>query len=38
MPMVQIENLDIVFGNQKLESLRLLDKMLTEKSRKQTYL
>ncbi|TDR13254.1 choline ABC transporter ATP-binding protein [Marinomonas communis] len=26
MPMVQIENLDIVFGNQKLESLRLLDK------------
>lgn len=29
MPMVQIENLDIVFGNQKMESLRLLDKGLT---------
>ena len=26
MPMVQIENLDIVFGNQMRESLRLLDK------------
>lgn len=29
MPMVQIENLDIVFGNQKHESLRLLDKGLS---------